>query len=66
MIVGANFNVKFGEETESIESFLLDNASNLSVIKQSNTPDDAKVVSVSDVVDRVSSEKDVQQLGIEY
>ena len=59
MIVGANFNVKFGEETESIESFLPDNASNLSVIKQSNTPDDAKVVSVSDVVDRVSAEKDV-------
>lgn len=59
MIVGANFNVKFGEEIESIESFLPDNASNLSVIKQSNTPDDAKVVSVSDVVDRVSAEKDV-------
>ena len=58
MIVGANFNVKFGEETESIESFLPDNARNLSVIKESNTPDDAKVVSVSDVVDRVAAEKE--------
>jgi hypothetical protein len=59
MIVGANFNVKFAgdEEATTVESFLPDNVTGL--IKESQTADDAKVVSVADVVDRVSAEKEV-------
>lgn len=58
MVVGASFNVKFDgdEDVTSVESFLPDNVSD--VIKQTDSVDDARVVSVADVVDRVSAEKE--------
>jgi hypothetical protein len=60
MVVGGNFEVLFegGEQPETVFSYLPDNASALKEIKQDQQADDAKVVSVADVVDRVSAEKD--------
>jgi|TARA_Y100000114_G_scaffold65641_1_gene60134 hypothetical protein len=60
MAVGGSFNVRFDgeEEVTKVSSFLPDNAANLDTITESQALDDAKVVSVRDVVDKTAAEKD--------
>lgn len=66
MLVGGSFNVKFDgdEETTEVFSYLPDNARSLTEIKEDKTSDDAKVVSVADIVDRVSAEKEFMMHAI--
>lgn len=65
-LVGGTFNVKFegSDETTEVFSYLPDNARSLSEIKEDRTSTDAKVVSVADIVDRVSGEKEFMMSAI--
>ena len=65
-LVGGTFNVKFegSDEATEVFSYLPDNARSLSEIKEDRTSTDAKVVSVADIVDRVSAEKEFMMFAI--
>lgn len=60
VLVGGSFKVKFegDEDTTEVFSYLPDNARFLNEIKEDRTSDDAKVISVADIVDKVAAEKE--------
>jgi len=66
LLVGGNYKVLFEGDTEATEvfSYLPDNARAAKEIREDIAGDDAKVVSVADVVDKVAAEKDFAMFAI--
>ena len=65
-LVGGNFMVQYEGDDEPTEvfSYLPDNAKSAKEIVQDKSSGDAKVVSVADIVDRVSAEKEFMMYAI--